>query len=47
VGAGRRQQYRRELKHDSQLNLKPVGFIDDDPSKHGIRIHGLTVTGIK
>src|SRR5438270_1470844 len=46
VGAGRAgSNIARELKHDSQLNLKPVGFIDDDPSKHGIRIHGLTVLG--
>jgi FlaA1/EpsC-like NDP-sugar epimerase len=46
VGAGRAgSNIARELKHDSQLNLKPVGFIDDDPSKHGIRIHGLAVLG--
>jgi FlaA1/EpsC-like NDP-sugar epimerase len=46
VGAGRAgSNIARELNHDSQLNLKPVGFIDDDPSKHGIRIHGLTVLG--
>jgi FlaA1/EpsC-like NDP-sugar epimerase len=46
VGAGRAgSNIARELKHDAQLNLKPVGFIDDDPSKRGIRIHGLTVLG--
>ena len=46
VGAGRAgSNIARELKHDTELNLKPVGFIDDDPSKHGIRIHGLTVLG--
>jgi FlaA1/EpsC-like NDP-sugar epimerase len=46
VGAGRAgSNIARELKHDTQLNLKPVGFIDDDPSKHGIRIHDLTVLG--
>jgi FlaA1/EpsC-like NDP-sugar epimerase len=46
VGAGRAgSTIARELKRNSQLNLKPVGFIDDDPSKHGIRIHGLTVLG--
>jgi FlaA1/EpsC-like NDP-sugar epimerase len=46
VGAGRAgSTVARELKRNSQLNLKPVGFIDDDPSKYGIRIHGLTVLG--
>jgi FlaA1/EpsC-like NDP-sugar epimerase len=46
VGAGRAgSTIARELKRNSQLNLKPVGFVDDDPSKHGIRIHGLRVLG--
>jgi FlaA1/EpsC-like NDP-sugar epimerase len=46
VGAGRAgSTIARELKHNSQLNLKPVGFVDDDTSKHGIRIHGLRVLG--
>jgi len=46
VGAGRAgSTIAHELKRNSQLNLKPVGFVDDDPSKHGIRIHGLTVLG--
>jgi FlaA1/EpsC-like NDP-sugar epimerase len=46
VGAGRAgSTIARELKRNSQLNLKPVGFVDDDPSKHGIRIHGLKVLG--
>lgn len=46
VGAGRAgSTIARELKRNQQLNLKPVGFIDDDPSKHGIRIHGLKVLG--
>jgi FlaA1/EpsC-like NDP-sugar epimerase len=35
----------RELKRNPQLNLNPIGFVDDDPSKHGIRIHGLKVLG--
>jgi FlaA1/EpsC-like NDP-sugar epimerase len=46
VGAGRAgSTIARELNRNSQLNLKPVGFADDDPSKHGIRIHGLKVLG--
>jgi FlaA1/EpsC-like NDP-sugar epimerase len=46
VGAGRAgSTIARELKRNQQLNLKPVGFIDDNPNKHGIRIHGLKVLG--
>ena len=46
VGAGRAgSTIARELKRNSQLNLKPVGFVDDDRTKHGIRIHGLRVLG--
>jgi FlaA1/EpsC-like NDP-sugar epimerase len=35
----------RELNRDSELRLRPVGFIDDNPSKRGIRIDGLPVFG--
>jgi FlaA1/EpsC-like NDP-sugar epimerase len=46
VGAGRAgSTIARELKRNYQLNLKPVGFVDDNPSKHNIRIHGLKVLG--
>jgi len=46
VGAGRAgSTIAHELNRNSQLNLKAVGFVDDDPSKHGIRIHGLLVLG--
>ncbi len=46
IGAGRAgSAIAQELKRNPQLKLNPVGFIDDNPSKHGIRIHGLRVLG--
>ncbi|MBV8673063.1 MAG: polysaccharide biosynthesis protein [Acidobacteriaceae bacterium] len=46
VGAGRAgSSIAHELKRNSELNLNPVGFVDDNPSKHHIRIDGLKVLG--
>ena len=35
----------RELQKSSQLNLIPVGFLDDDPAKQRHQIYGVSVIG--
>ena len=46
VGAGDAGQLVvRELHKNPQLNLSPVAFLDDDPEKQGVRIHGVPVIG--
>jgi FlaA1/EpsC-like NDP-sugar epimerase len=35
----------RELKQNPDLDYKPIGFVDDDITKQGIRIHGKRVLG--
>ena len=35
----------REIKRNKTLNYNPVGFIDDDPSKHKSEIQGIPVLG--
>jgi FlaA1/EpsC-like NDP-sugar epimerase len=35
----------RELQKNSQINLVPVGFLDDDPAKQKQQIHGVPVIG--
>jgi len=35
----------RELQKNAQLNLTPVGFLDDDPAKQRQQIHGVPVIG--
>jgi FlaA1/EpsC-like NDP-sugar epimerase len=35
----------RELQRSSQLNLTPVGFLDDDPGKQKLEIYGVPVIG--
>jgi FlaA1/EpsC-like NDP-sugar epimerase len=46
VGAGRAGiSIVRELKLNTDLDYDPVGFVDDDISKSGVKIHGLKVFG--
>ncbi|MBV9147819.1 MAG: polysaccharide biosynthesis protein [Acidobacteria bacterium] len=46
VGAGQAgSAIVRELKHNPALRFRPIGFVDDDRSKRGIRIHGIVVLG--
>lgn len=46
VGAGEAGSVMvRELQRNPSLDYKPVGFLDDNPSKHGIKIHGVRVLG--
>lgn len=35
----------RELQKSSQLNLIPIGFLDDDPTKQNHQIYGVSVIG--
>ncbi|MDP8944233.1 MAG: polysaccharide biosynthesis protein, partial [Actinomycetota bacterium] len=46
VGAGNGgQSVAFELRRNPGLRTVPIGFVDDDPRKHGIRIGGLKVLG--
>lgn len=36
----------RELQKSSQLNLMPIGFLDDDPTKQKQEIYGVPVIGV-
>ncbi len=45
-GAGRGGEILlREISNNAQLDLKPIGFIDDDPMKLGKRLQGYPVLG--
>lgn len=46
AGAGHTgQMLAREFLQHREWDYRPIGFIDDDPSKRGMRIHGLPVLG--
>jgi FlaA1/EpsC-like NDP-sugar epimerase len=46
VGAGNGgQQVAFELRRNPQLSSAPIGFVDDDPRKQGMRVAGLKVFG--
>ena len=34
-----------ELLQNRDLDIRPVGFIDDDPAKRGLRVEGIPVVG--
>ena len=46
IGAGMAgEEAVRQILADPQLGIVPVGFVDDDPHKHGMVIHGIRVLG--
>jgi len=46
VGAGHTGQLlAREFLQHPQWQYRPIGYIDDDPRKKGLRIHGVAVLG--
>jgi UDP-GlcNAc:undecaprenyl-phosphate GlcNAc-1-phosphate transferase len=45
-GAGRGGEILlREILHNHQLKIKPLGFIDDDPIKSGKKLQGYPILG--
>ena len=46
IGAGDTgEKMLREIKENPRLNYEVVGFVDDNPNKKGMRIHGVPVLG--
>lgn len=48
AGAGHTgQMLAREFLQHQEWEYRPIGFVDDDPTKRGTRIHGLPVLGTR
>ncbi|MBT3310419.1 MAG: polysaccharide biosynthesis protein [Desulfobacterales bacterium] len=46
IGAGDcGEKIYREIRNNSQLRYKIIGFLDDNPAKVGMKIHGIPVLG--
>jgi FlaA1/EpsC-like NDP-sugar epimerase len=46
VGAGNAgEMLLREMKQNPRMDYDPIGFLDDDPGKKGLRIHNVPVLG--
>lgn len=46
VGAGDAgEMVVKEMRNNPEIGYRPVGFVDDDSKKHGMRIHGVPVLG--
>ncbi|MHB8108427.1 MAG: polysaccharide biosynthesis protein [Syntrophorhabdaceae bacterium] len=46
LGAGRAgEMLLREMKQNRRINYQPIGFLDDNRAKKGMRIHGIPVLG--
>ena len=47
IGAGDAgEKVLREIRDNPGLKLDPVGFLDDDPAKQGLSIHGTPILGM-
>lgn len=47
VGAGHAGELLvRDMLSDANYNSLPIGFVDDDPVKRGMKIHGIPVVGM-